>query len=286
MKKIIISCDSSCDLSKELIEKYDIRVVPMVVNFGLETFHDGVDLQPDMIYERVARDGVLPKTSAISAGEYLAFFKKLKEEAETIIHFSISSRFSCTFQNSLYATEELKNIYSVDGMNLSTGTGLVILKACDLVAQGLEPSEIVKQINDYRHKVDASFVIDKLDYLHKGGRCGGLTAFAATILHLKPCIEVANGEMSVGKKYRGSFDKVVLKYARNRLENVDVDDTRVFITHSGCRYETINAVKSIVEASGLFKEVLITRAGATVSTHCGPNTIGVLFARKNYKELD
>lgn len=283
MKKIIISCDSSCDLSKELIEKYDIRVIPMVVNFGLDTFHDGLDLHPDMIYERVAKEGILPKTSAISAGEYLSHFKKLKEEAENIIHFSISSGFSCTFQNSLYATEELSNVYSVDGMNLSTGTGLVILKACDLVEQGLEPEEIVKQIEDYRQKVDASFIIDKLDYLHKGGRCGGLTAFAATILHLKPCIEVVNGKMNVGKKYRGSLDKVVLKYAHNRLEDVQVDDTRVFITHSGCKEETINAVKKIVEDSGLFKEILITRAGCTVSTHCGPNTIGVLFARKTIK---
>lgn len=280
MKKIIISCDSSCDLSKELIEKYDIRVIPMLVNIGLDSFRDGIDLFPDMIYERVAKDGTLPKTSAISVSEYIEHFKKLREEAENVIHISISSGFSCTFQNSCFASEELTNIYPVDGMNLSTGTGLVILKACDLVEQGLEANEVVKKLEEYRNRVDASFVIDKLDYLHKGGRCGGLTAFSATILHLKPCIEVVNGKMNVGKKYRGSLERVVKKYAKDRLENVNVDDTRVFVTHSGCKEEVIEAVKSVVEESGLFKEILVTRAGCTVSTHCGPNTIGVLFAHK------
>lgn len=280
MKKIIISCDSSCDLSKELIEKYDIRVVPMLVNIGLDSYHDGVDLFPDMIYERVEKDKILPKTSAISVSEYIEHFKKLREEAETVLHISISSGFSCTFQNSTFACEEVDNVYTFDGMNLSTGTGLVILKACDLVAQGLEINEIIKELEAYRPKVDASFVIDKLDYLHKGGRCGGLTAFAATILHLKPCIEVVDGKMNVGKKYRGSLDRVVKKYAKDRLENMEIDPTRVFVTHSGCKEEVLNAVKSVVEETGLFKEILVTRAGATVSTHCGPNTIGVLFAKK------
>ena len=280
MKKIIISCDSSCDLSKELIEKYDIRVIPMLVNIGLDSYRDGVDLFPDMIYERVAKDGILPKTSAISMSEYIEHFKKLREEAETVIHISISSGFSCTYQNSTFACEEVDNVLTVDGMNLSTGTGLVILKACDLVNEGLEASEIVKALEEYRTKVDASFVIDKLDYLHKGGRCGGLTAFAATILHLKPCIEVVDGKMHVGKKYRGSLDRVVKKYSKDRLENVDIDATRVFVTHSGCKEEVLNSVKAAVEETGLFNEVLVTRAGATVSTHCGPNTIGVLFARK------
>ena len=280
MKKIIISCDSTCDLSREIIEKYDIRVLPMIVNFGLDGYRDGVNITPDEIYDRVGRENTLPKTSAISAGEYIEYFKKLLEEAETVVHFSISSGFSCTFQNSLFAIEELKNIYSVDSRNLSTGHGLVVLKACDLVEQGLSAEEIVKEVEKYREKVDASFVIDKLDYLHKGGRCGGLTAFAATILHLKPCIEVIEGKMSVGKKYRGSLDKVVVKYAKNRLENQDVDSRRVFITHSGCKQKTIDAVISVVEESNLFDEILVTRAGCTVSTHCGPNTIGVLFARK------
>lgn len=280
MKKIIISCDSTCDLSKEIIEKYDIRVLPMIVNFGLDGYRDGVDITPDEIYRRVSKENTLPKTSAISAGEYIEWFSELSKEAETIIHFSISSGFSCTFQNSVFACEEFKNVYPVDSRNLSTGHGLVVLKACDLVEQGLSAEEIVKEIDQYKEKVDASFVIDKLDYLHKGGRCGGLTAFAATILHLKPCIEVVDGKMNVGKKYRGSLDKVIVKYAKNRLEGQEVDSRRVFVTHSGCDQKTIDAVKNVVEESNLFDEILVTRAGCTVSTHCGPNTIGVLFARK------
>ena len=282
MAKIILTSDSTSDLSKELIEKIGLKTIPLAVNLEGKQFKDGLDITPDDIYASVEKTGVLPKTAALSVGEYIEFFDKVRDnEEDVILHFSISDRFSSTYQNSLIAIEELKNIYSFNSHNLSTGIGLQILYAHRLIQEGLGINEIVEKLNDYKDRVDASFIIDKLDYLHKGGRCSAVVGVAANILHLKPCIEVKNGKMGVGKMYRGSFAKVLNKYVNDRLTSGEVENEEVFITHAGVDEEIVNLVKEKVESYNIFKNIYVTRAGCTISSHCGQNTLGVLFVRKN-----
>lgn len=284
MAKIILSSDSTSDLSKELIEKIGLKIIPLIVNLEGKEYHDGLDINADDIYASVERTGNLPKTAALSIGEYIEFFNSIRENDDDIIlHFSISSGFSSTFNNSLLATEEFKNIYSFNSENLSTGIGLQILYAHRLVEEGLAIEEIIEKLNEYKTRVDASFIIDKLDYLHKGGRCSALTGLLATVLNLKPCIEVKNGSMGVGKKYRGNFAKVLNQYVNDKLTNVDVETEEVFVTHAGVDEEIVNAVAEKVRSLNIFKNVYITRAGCTVSSHCGRNTLGVLFVRKEQK---
>ncbi len=282
-KNIIITCDSTADLSPELYAQYDVRVVPLYSTLDEAQYRDGVDITPDEIYAFVEQTKRLPKTAAASMPDYLDFFTAIqeKEDAE-IIHFNISSSLSVTHNNARMAAEELEGVYVIDSQNLSTGTGLLVLKACDLVKQGLPAEEIVAQINDLRPMVDASFVVDTLEFLHKGGRCTALAALGANLLKLKPCIEVKSGAMGVGKKYRGRMLDVLQEYAAARLDNIeDVQFDRVFVTHSGCDQKIIDAVVEKVKSLAPFKEVLVTRAGCTVSTHCGPGTLGVLFIRKS-----
>lgn len=284
MAKIILTSDSTSDLSQELIEKTGLKIIPLIVNVKGKEYRDGLDINPDDIYKSVEETGVLPKTAALSIGEYLEFFSNIRENDDDIIlHFSISSGFSSTFNNSLLAIEELKNIYSFDSENLSTGIGLQILYAHRLVEEGLEIQEIIEKLNDYKTRVDASFIIDKLDYLQKGGRCSAVTGIVASILHLKPCIEVKDGKMGVGKKYRGNFQKVLGQYVNDKLSEGEFETEEVFVTHAGADMDIVNAVAEKVKALNIFKNVYITRAGCTVSCHCGRNTLGVLFVRKNAK---
>lgn len=284
MARIILTSDSTSDLSKELIEKIGLKIIPLIVNLEGKQYKDGLDINPDEIYASVDRTGVLPKTAALSVGEYLEFFEKVRDnEDDIILHFSISDGFSSTFQNSLIAIEELKNIYSFNSRNLSTGIGLQILYAHRLVQEGLGIDEIIEKLNAYRDRVDASFIIDKLDYLHKGGRCSAVVGVAANILHLKPCIEVKDGKMCVGRMYRGSFARVLNKYVNDKLTSGELETEEVFITHAGVSEEIVNSVKEKVESYNLFKNIYITRAGCTVSSHCGQNTLGVLFVRKENK---
>lgn len=287
MAKIILTSDSTSDLSKELIEKLDLKIIPLIVNLEGKEYHDGVDISSDDIYASVDRTGNLPKTAALSVGEYLDFFSSVRDNDDDIIlHFSISSGFSSTFQNSVLAinSENLKNIYTFDSHNLSTGIGLQILYADRLVKEGLSIDEIVSRLENYRERVDASFVIDKLDYLRKGGRCSALVGVVANMLSLKPCIEVRDGKMDVGKKYRGNFERVLGQYVKDRLSNPDdIDKEDVFVTHAGVDERIVNDVAEKVKAFNIFKNVYITRAGSTVSSHCGQNTLGVLFVKKTNK---
>lgn len=281
-KKIIITTDSTADLSPELYAANGVRVVPLYSTLDDRQYRDGVDITPDEIYAFVEKNKRLPKTAAVSMPDYMDFFKEIQaaEDAD-IIHFSISSSMSVTHNNARMAAEELEGVYVVDSQNLSTGSGLLVLKACELVKQGLPTQEVVQQVEALRPYVDASFVVDTLEFLHKGGRCTAVAALGANLLKLKPCIEVKGGAMGVGKKYRGRLADVLQEYAAARLNDVDdVQLDRVFITHSGCNQEVIDAVVAKVKALVPFKEVLVTRAGCTVSTHCGPGTLGVLFIRK------
>ena len=283
MGKLIIASDTSIDLSKELIEKYDIKTIPFSVMLGEEQYKDGVDITPDDIYAFHDRTGTLGKTAAVNVAEAEEFFRSLKEnDDDEIIFFTISKTLSGTNQYACVAAAEVGGVYVIDTKNLSTGGGLSVIKACEMKAEGKTAEEIVDFVNnkmvDY---VNASFVIDSLEYLHKGGRCSTLAALGANLLKLKPCIEVKNGSMAVGKKYRGKFADVLVEYTQARLEEADnIDLDRVFVTHAGVDMEIVNAVAEQVKKTLPFKEVLITRAGATVSCHCGRNTLGVLFVQK------
>jgi DegV family protein with EDD domain len=281
MNNIVITSDSTSDLSSELRQRYNISILPLGVTLGGKVYKDGVDITPDDIYAHHDKTGELPKTTAANVDEFYNFFKKFADEEKTVIHFDISSGMSSTFNNARIAAEEFENIYVIDSANLSTGMGLLVVAAAEMVNEGLEAEEIVAKINDMVPKVDASFVIDNLEYLYKGGRCSALAAFGANMLKLKPCIEVKNGAMGVNKKYRGRYADVLKTYVSERLgDGSDIDDSRVFVTHAGCDEEVVKQVVEQVKEAGIFKEVFLTRAGCTVSSHCGANTLGVLFIRK------
>lgn len=280
-KKIQICSDSSCDLGKALCERYGIILNPFRITLGDESLIDGVEVTPDDLYAFHDRTGTLPKTSATNMAEHLEFFEKQLENAEEILFFTISSTMSANNRAANLAAEELENVYVIDSANLSTGVGLLIIAAAEMAEQGLSAKEIVEKIEELKSKVNASFVIDSLEYLHKGGRCSAVAALGANLLKLKPCIEVKNGSMGVSKKYRGKYGEVLKTYANERLADLDnIITDHVFVTHAGCDDEIVNSVASIVKETLNPKELHITRAGATVSVHCGRNTLGVLFLQK------
>ncbi len=282
MAKIIISSDSTCDLSAELKERYGIKIIPLGITLGTEVYRDGIDINPDDIYAHHAKTGELPKTTASNVGECIDYFGELTKDGDAVIHFTISSTMSSTYSNACLAAEEFENVYVVDSKNLSTGGGLLVIAAAEMAKSGMEAADIVAELEKLAPCVDASFVIDSLEYLHKGGRCSALAMLGANLLKLKPCIEVKNGVMGVGKKYRGVYGRVLTEYVNERLQNPeDIDTSRVFVTHAGCDPEIVESVLQQVKDTGLFKEVFLTRAGCTVSSHCGANTLGVLFIRKS-----
>lgn len=282
MSKIIVSSDSTCDLSPELVAKHGISIISLGVTLGTQVYRDGVDITPDEIYAHHDKTGELPKTTASNVGECIDYFTELTKDGDTVVHFTISSAMSSTYSNNCIAASEFDNVYIIDAMNLSTGSGLLVLAAAEMAESGMTAEDIVAKIEEIRPCVDASFVIDNLEYLHKGGRCSAVAMLGANLLKLKPCIEVKEGSMGVGKKYRGVYGKVLTEYVDERLADVDsIDTARVFVTHAGCSEEIVNAVVEQVKSKGIFDEVLTTRAGCTVSSHCGANTLGVLFIRKS-----
>lgn len=282
MNNIVITSDSTCDLSPELKERYNIQILPLGVTLGDKTYFDGIDVTPDDIYAHHNKTGELPKTTAANMSDCIDFFKKFVDEGKAIIHFTISSEMSSTFNNCRMAAEEFDNVYVIDTKNLSTGGGLLVVAAAEMAAKDMDARTIVEEVTKLVPCVDASFVIDNLEYLHKGGRCSAVAMLGANLLKLKPCIEVKNGSMGVGKKYRGRFADVLKTYVNERVENGDgIDLDRVFVTHAGCDPEIVDAVVKQVKEVADFKEVFLTRAGCTISSHCGADTLGVLFIRKN-----
>ena len=280
-KQITISSDSTCDLSQELVDRYNIHILPMGVTLGDKMYRDGMDITPDQIYAHHEKTGQLPKTSAINIAESADFFAELTKDGSAVIHFTISSSMSATYNNARIAAEDFEDVYVVDAKNLSTGSGLLVLAAAEMAQEGMEAKEIAQKVSELADCVDASFVVDNLEYLAKGGRCSAIAAFGANLLQLKPCISVKNGAMGVGKKYRGKFEKTLINYVADRLACAeDIDLNRVFVTHAGCDPDIVESVVNAVKGTLPFKEVLVTRAGCTVSSHCGANTLGVLFIRK------
>ena len=279
--KIKILSDSTCDLSQELIEKYDITIVPLTVIKNGEPFVDRVNITPAEIFDHVAAGGDLCSTTATNMGEYCEWFEKFAGDYDGIIHINIGSGFSSCYQNACLAAEEFENVRVIDSMNLSTGQGLVVLKACELAETCTDLDDLKAQLDAFTPKVEASFLLDQLKYMVKGGRCSSAAALGANLLNLKPCIEVKDGKMSVVKKYRGNYAKCLASYVKDRLANRDdLDKNTLFVTRTPVTDDCLNAVKEAVAQYNDFENTYWTEAGCTVSCHCGPGTLGVLFVRK------
>ncbi len=279
--KIKIISDSTCDLSKELIKKYDIAIVPLTVIKDDKAYSDGVTITPAEIFEHFANDGTLCSTTAMNMEEYTEWFQKYANDYDGVIHISLGSAFSSSHQNACLAAEELENLRVVDSQNLSTGQGLVVLKAAELAETCEDLDTLYEQIKAFAERVETSFLLDQLQYMVKGGRCSTVAALGANLLNLKPCIEVKNGKMSVVKKYRGNYAKCLASYVSDRLcDRTDIDRGALFVTNTPVTDECMDAVKEAVNAYADFDNIYWTQAGCTVSCHCGPGTLGVIFVRK------
>jgi len=277
--KIIISAESTVDLTPELLKEYEIKTLPFTVLLGDKMGEDG-DITAEEIFKFVAENKILPKTSAINEYQYNEYFTKLLQEGDAVIHFCLSSGISCAYANAARAAEHFENVYVIDTKSLSTGIALLAIKAQKMARQGASVEEIVKTVTTDTTNLNVSFVIDKLDYLKKGGRCSSLAAFGANLLQLHPQIVVSNGKMVSGKKYRGTFDKVVKAYCEDvskDFENADKSVAFLTYTTAGDAAREV-ALKTLTEAC--FKEIYETNAGATITSHCGPNTLGLLFLMK------
>ena len=281
-EKVLLVSDSTTDLNSELIERYGVKILPLGVTLGEDLYSDGVDIDPDRIYEYYENNGTLPKTSAVNMADFADAFEEYTKEGFSVVCFTISAEMSSTYHNACLAAEEFENVHVVDTRNLSTGGGLILAAAGDMVKEGKSASEIAEACRALCGKIDASFIVDDLEFLHKGGRCSAVAAFGANLLQLKPCITVRGGKMGVGKKYRGKFAQVLDKYIAEQLGDAsDVELDRIFVTHAGCDEEIYMSCVEQVKSIAPFKEVCVTRAGCTISSHCGRNTLGVLFIRKN-----
>ena len=279
--RVKIISDSTCDLSPELLERYDIAITPLCVIKDGKEFHDGVDITPADIFTHVDGGGELCSTAAVSQFEYTQMFTRYAKEYDEVVQINIGSNFSCCYQNACLAAQEFDNVFVVDSGNLSTGQGLLVVAAAKFAQQGVSGIEIAERVRALVPKVETSFLIDRLDYMRKGGRCSTVAALGANLLKLKPCIEVCEGKMSVCKKYRGSFEKCIRQYVKERLDGrEDIATELVFITHAAADTNVVAAAKEETAQYGSFEEVEETQAGCTVSCHCGPNTLGILFVRK------
>ncbi len=279
-----IIADSTCDLSQELIKKYDIHIVPLHVLLGTDDYLDGKNISPDEIYKWSDENKATPKTAAPSIVEVSNLMKECMQDGDEAVCFSVSAQMSASNNVMRLAAEELEvedRVCVVDSASLSTGEGLLVIKAAEMAQAGESAKEIAKHMEELKPYVRASFVVDTLTYLHRGGRCSGLAALAGGALKLHPQIVVENGAMSPTKKYRGIMTKVLLNYISDMEEQLkNAMPERVFITHSGCEQEVIGAVKQYLENLGIFQEILVTRAGSVISSHCGPGTLGVLFIER------
>lgn len=281
MGKIFLSADSTCDISGELLERCKAELIPLHIILEDKSYDDGVDIKPDDIYENFAKTGKLPKTAAVNTQEYINKFRKLVEDGYDIIHINLGSAISSSYQNCTAAAKELGgHIYPINSCNLSSGSGHLVIEAAKRIADGMPANEIAEEIKGLVPKCHSSFIIDKLDYLRAGGRCSTLAMLGANLLKLKPCIDVINkdGSMTVGKKYRGRLENVLVQYVHEQLEKYEnIRNDKIFITHGGIGDEYVKIVKDELEKLHYFKEIFVERASCTISSHCGPGTLGILF---------
>lgn len=279
MSKVKICADSVCDLSEELKERYDISVVPLYVRCGDLSMRDGVDITQKEVFAHYRSTGKLCATAAVNIVDFTEFYKEQLKSYDELVMITISSEFSATYQNACIAAEEFPNVRVVDSRNLSTGEGLVTITAAKYAQQGLSADEIVAKLSDIIPRVDASFFVANVEYLHKGGRCSSIAALGANLLKLRPCIEVSDGKMKVVKKYRGSLEKTIVDYVKDRLSTIDADENLIFVTHTTSDVYASKAAEEVKKYKQI-KELDITDAGCTVASHCGEDTLGVLFIRK------
>lgn len=279
--KIKILSDSTCDLSKELLDKNDITIIPLTVIKDGESYWDGVNITTAEIFEHVASGGSLCSTAATNMDTYQQWFQKYSNEYDAVVHINIGSGFSCSHQNALLAAEDFTNVRVIDSCNLSTGQGLVVLKACELAKECTDIDDLKAKLDAFTARVEASFLLDRLDYMVKGGRCSTAAALGANLLNLKPCIEVKDGKMAVVKKYRGNYAKCLASYVKDRIQGRDdLERDVLFVTRTPVSEACLEAVADAVKEYADFDNIYWTEAGCTVSCHCGPGTLGVLFVRK------
>ena len=279
--KIKILSDSTCDLSKELLEKHNITLVPLTVIKDGQAYSDGVDITPAEIFAHVAAGGDLCSTTAMNMGEYCEYFEKYASEYDGVLHINIGSGFSACHQNALLAAEDFDNVRCIDSRNLTAGQGLLVLKACQLADELDDLDAICDALRNYTEKIEVSFLVDKLTYLAKGGRCSSAAALGANLLNLKPCIEVKDGKMTVVKKYRGNYAKCLATYVKERLaERDDLELNTLFLPQTVLTEEENTAVMQAVSDVSRFANTYETVAGCTVSCHCGPGTFGLAFVKK------
>ncbi len=281
MAEIILTADSTCDLTKELTDRYHVTgYTPLHIVLGEKSYEDGVNITPTEIYKNFEATGTLPKTAAVNVGEYIDFFRPFVEAGKSVIHINLGSALSSSYQNAKTAAAELGNVYPIDSCSLSTGSGHLAIEAAKLIEQGFSASEIAEKLKELTKKVHASFVVDKLDYLRAGGRCSTLAMLGANLLRIKPSILVDNkdGSMTVGKKYRGKLDNVMIQYVDEQLAAYeDIRTDKIFITHGGIGDDHVDVVYDYLKSKNIFKEIFVTTASCTISSHCGPGTLGILF---------
>lgn len=281
MRKIKVTCDSTCDLTKDLYDNFQIDVISLGVSLGDDFRRDGVNVTTQELFSYVDKTGELPKTSAISVGDYLDFFTSFTEAGCHVLHISLSSELSSSYQNACIAANTVHNVTVIDSRSLSSGSGHLAIRAAELAEAGLSAEEITADLECAKQRLDVSFVLQTLDYLHKGGRCSGVAAFGANLLKLRPEIEVVDGKMCVGRKYRGNAEKSISQYIRGRLEGrTDIQDGLVFVTHSDTPQEIVDMAIALVKELQPSAKVIETQAGSTIASHCGPCCLGVLFVRQ------
>lgn len=283
MARTIISTDSPADVPAEIRERYDIRVIPLHIILDDDCFEDGVNIQPDDLYAFYKKTGRLPKTSAVSVAEYTDFFRELTSDGSSVVHISFSSALSATHQNARLAAEDFDNVYIVDSKSLSTGIALLAIKAALLAQDGLDAKTIAHEMEYKREKVVTTFILDKLEFLYKGGRCSGVAMLGANVLGIKPSIVMADGKLQVGKKYRGKLENCQMQYVRDLLEQYAgrVDTDRAFLSRTaGVSDEQMKALQKEIHKTLKFKEYIVSTVGCTITSHCGERTFTFEFMLK------
>lgn len=280
-KPVVITADSTCDLSQELKDRYDIRVIPLTILLGEDSYLDGVDFTAEDIYARYHKDGTLPKTSAPGIQQFTDFFTPILEAGAEIVHLDISSELSSSYNNACIAASELNGVHVIDSRSLGTGLGLLAIEGCECRDRGMAAAEIANHLNSLIGKVDTSFVLNTLEFMWKGGRCSGVTALGANLLRLKPALEMRDGKLGVYKKYRGNILSVYRQYVSERLASAEVRPRHVFVYDSGeIPEETMQELAALVRESVPGAEIHRSKAGCTVTSHCGPQTVGLMFIRE------
>ena len=284
-RKIKITADSTCDLTEEQIKQFDVEIIPLHIVYNTESYEDGVNIFPKDIFARYKEKKQLPKTSAVSMWEYMEHFKKYVNDGFEVIHIGLGSSISSSFRNAEAVASDLGHVYPIDSQNLSTASGLLVAKAYDMITQtDLRAKEIADEIKKLVPKVSSSFVIDSLEFLRAGGRCSTLAMLGANLLKIKPCIEVNNSDgasMTVGRKYRGKFENVIIQYTREKLSQFSSFDTkRIALVSCDVPDDIVKSVYDIIDETGMFEEICVTKASCTITSHCGPCTLGVMFITK------